>query len=113
MERDEALELIGDGHAVYSAETGQQVFEALGLEWKGEYAHPTYSDPVGTWKGLTLHSPDNEGEMMISALDLGWRACQLLQLKPESKLGRGFQGREYQGTIQRYFWHKEARSGTA
>lgn len=100
MDVNTALGYIADGHAVYSEEAGKEVMEAFGLQWRPKYASVMFSDPPGTFKGLVM---EKEGERGITALSLGSIILRELNLKAESKMGRGFQGRANAEAIRQHF----------
>lgn len=96
--REEAIEMIAEGHNVYAQAGADQVCDALGVpRLKGR---PMYSDPAGTVKGLTM---DVEGAVCVSALDLGSHACQHFGLEARECFGRGSQGRAYANALREHF----------
>lgn len=101
MERDQALGMLQDGHAVYSVEAGKSILEALGVPWDDELAFEAYSEP-GVFKGLIMN-PGNEGALCVSALGLGSYACDYFNLKTQSYMGRGFQAQEYVSKLKMHF----------
>lgn len=102
MNRDEAIAKIADGHAIYKAEAGKEILEALGVPWKDEYARPYFNEP-DIWKGVEGIPPEDEGKLGVASLRLGSIACSHYKLRPESKMGRGFQGQVYASELRQYF----------
>jgi hypothetical protein len=88
IDQREALEMIGDGHMLYSQEGADKVCAALGVARL--IGRPYFSDPPGTVKGLLMHT---EGAIGVSALELGYHVCRCLDIKARECLGRGSQGR--------------------
>jgi len=90
MDVTEALDMISEGHNVYSQESADACCDALGAPRLA--GHVMHSDPPGTWKGLTL-APQSEGKVLVPALDLGEYVARHLEVEPMASFGRGSQGR--------------------
>jgi len=104
MDRNEAIDCIEDGHAIYLQDVADEICEALGMALiKG---HPFYSQP-NIFKGVMMEE-GYEGAIAVSSLTLGSVACRRYGLKPRECFGRGSQGRIYAQTLREYF-DKEAK----
>jgi hypothetical protein len=98
MTREEALAYLDNGHLVYSKELADKVCEALGVPLLA--GTPMYSDPPGTFKGLAMKT---EGEVCVTALDLGAHAAYFYRLDHTEFFGRGSQAREYVRALREHF----------
>lgn len=100
MNKEEAIEAIADGHAIYKEEFSKEVLEALNVPWNPEYSQQWFSEP-NVWKGVIL-SPENEGMVGNSALQLGNIILDHYNLEAISFMGRGFQGQENARVIKEH-----------
>ena len=94
MERDEALEILADGHSVITVEAARDVCVAVGVDFDAEcrawLVKRWHSDPPGTVKGLTMH-PGQEGQEGVYTLSLSNYVAGKLGVDGGSFIGRGFQ----------------------
>ena len=90
MNREEALEVLADGHSVLSVEAAKKVCAAIGVLFGKHLVEVWHSDPPGTFKGLTMN-PEWEGREGVSALSLSNYVAAQLGADGGSFIGRGFQ----------------------
>lgn len=93
MERTEALEIIGDGHAIITVECAQEVCNALRVPFdRAKLVRRWKSDRPGTLKGLTM-SLGRENSEGVYSLTLSYHVAAALGLgEPGSAFtGRGSQ----------------------
>jgi hypothetical protein len=86
---DALVALAGWHHSFVSEEGANRAARALGIE-KPVPCYPGQTDRRGDPKGLSMH-PGQEGSRGIAGCHLAQWICDRLEVKYESKMGRGFQ----------------------
>ena len=98
LTKEEALERLGDGHAIWSVEGAQKICKVVGVEFDPSLVRQFYSDHSDP-KGARMYE---EGSMGVYSLGLSaYIARQLgVEHKARSFFGRGSQAREYARLIR-------------
>jgi len=94
-------DLRGYDHAFLSADGVAKFAKAFGLEGKIQ-PYLAKADPPGTIKGLTFHDGAKEARGM-DAQDLAMAICWQLDVKFDSKFGRGSQLRACCDALEQHF----------
>lgn len=99
MTKAEAIDALTDGHSIYDVEYAKEICTALGVKLPKGLVHKFYSDPPGTFKGLTMKV---EGEQGVHSLALSeWVASSFgVADKAGDYHGRGSQARAYARAVQ-------------
>ena len=103
MEVKEALSALSDGHTIFTPEYAEGVCQAVGVPFDRKVlVRRWYSDPPGTFKGLTM-KPEYEGSEGVYSLTLSGYVAEKLGVEEEagSFIGRGFQAQAYSRAIAR------------
>lgn len=103
MNLKEALEFLSDGHAIISIETAKEVCEAVDVPFNSKRVVQRFkSDPVGTFKGLTM-KPEHENTEGVDTLTLSSYVADYLKVSDKAGhfFGRGSQARAYAEEIKK------------
>ena len=103
MDIKEALSALSDGHTIFTPEYAEGVCQAVGVPFDRKVlVRRWYSDPPGTFKGLTM-KPEHEGSEGVYSLTLSRYVAKKLGVEEEAGnfFGRGFQARAYVRVIVR------------
>lgn len=94
MQIGEALNVLENGHTIWTPKYAQRVCEALGIPFNESLVKPFYSD--NDFKGLTMRV-GMEGATGVYSLTLSEYCANQFKLanKATSFFGRGSQAREY------------------
>ena len=100
MTKQEAIDALSDGHTIYQVAYAKEICETLGVKLPKKMIRKFYSDPPGTFKGLTMKVEGDEG---VSSLALSeWVASSLgVADQAGSFHGRGSQARAYAMAVEK------------
>jgi len=91
MNRKTALEILGDGHTIWSVKAAQEVCDNVGVRWLESLAKQRYShkSPMGQKHDVNM---EVEGEMTVDCYDLTQHVMTKLGVEPSHIFnGRGSQ----------------------
>ena len=97
LSREEALEAISDGHAIWSVEYAKQVCQAFGVSFPQSLVEVFESDRHHL--GVTMYHGPAEGVWSLT-LALHVATCLGVKDKARGFLGRGSQAREYARVVK-------------
>lgn len=94
MTKAEAIDALTDGHTIYDLGYVKDICKTLGVEVPKKLVKKFYSDPPGTFKGLTMKV---EGSPGVYSLELSRYVAWKLGVdeKAGEYHGRGSQARAY------------------
>lgn len=106
--QQEALELLSDGHTIWTVEGAKEICAAVGVEFREHLIKKFKSDPPGTFKGLTMN-PEVENADGVDSLVLSQYVAKCLGVESRAGdyFGRGSQARAYARAIEQALKEKK------
>jgi len=105
VNRQEALEILGEGHSVWSVEAAKKVCENVGVPWSDFIAAPHYS--VYDRGKYNIYMQE-EGEITVMCQDLTDYVMNQLGVQPERFYhGRGTQAKDNAEVIAKELERRE------
>jgi hypothetical protein len=97
----EALNMLGDGHTIWKVSTAKEICKVVGVPFAKHLVEKFKSDPIGTFKGLTM-KPGKENSEGVYALTLSQYVAKYLGVEEKAGgyFGRGSQARAYAEVIE-------------